>query len=189
MRDNLIWAKVSYDIIDKNNKVFKETRNKACFSDDLNYRLSSHNAKGIKLYTLDCKLTIEYRDKYLQYVIDMFNLKTQNAYFNNQYFYFDFFECKYKNLLVLSVLRFLTEYMGARYDSNINISFFNNLFNGKCKYRNKLKRFSYFYKELKSHTQYWHIGHSWNPKETVIKSTQDFIKCKELKNTNSFFTT
>jgi hypothetical protein len=173
-----------YDIFDKDIIVISR-RKAACFSTFFGFK---EKYTKIRVYGLDCIPTFEYRNFYLQYILDMFEL--EEASFNDEYFEFKSTSVLKKDLVVMNTLRLLWENIGGSdRDGEKNIKFFlNNLKNGKCRYRNKLKRFCYFYSLItKTHECYYGDNHTWFPWNTKIKSTADFKNCKRLKMINNFF--
>ena len=102
-------------------------------------------------------------------------------------FKFKAYTYKAKNMLVLSLVRILWERFGMMSDKICpNHDFLKSLQNDKCKYKNKLARFCYFYKKIKFKSDYFHNGHIWNPSKTKIRYTKEFTKTK-ITDVNNFF--
>jgi len=184
MRKDLKWADVSY-YVEKDNGKTKNIEHQSCFTYIRDYK-NRNNTKilSITLFDINCEVTMEYRDFYLQYVSDMLGLESEIL---ENGFKFKASHINHKNLLVLSLLRFLFEnigYMSPPLDI-VNL-FLKPLRDDDCKYTDKLERYCYFY-SLIPQNDYWHNGHCWRPKSTVIKSTKDYLECNELYNVNSFF--
>ena len=184
MKERLIWAQSSYKII-RDDKVVLERYNTACFSEFMSRFNSPYDT--IRLYDIDCKPTIQYKDFFLQYVIDMFKIEGS---FNDEYFEFKSTGIKKKDAAVMSVVRLLWEQAG-----NQNIDTPNKLFKPlferhPCRWRDKLKRFCFFYKKLEEEVgaKYFSCGHSWMPKYTRIRSTKEFVTETKWINVNNFFT-
>ena len=185
MRESYTWGGndggVNYDLILENGTV-KNYNKEDCYS-----RLRDSNAKidKIRLYTLDCKLTIEYRNWFLQYLIDMLAL---DANFNDEYFEYKNTGSNRKNMLVAALTRLLWEQMFNKQNSD-NVSWIlKPLKEGKSKYRNKLARFCDFYSKIPCNEQYLHDGHLWRPDKTIIKYTKDFTSSVKISTVNGFFT-
>lgn len=185
MRKGYQWANETYRLTFKDGKTVKE--NKACYS--ALPRISYGRLDKIKIYRTKCDKTVEYRDEYLQYVVDMLKL---DAKIGKDSIEFKAFDCNTKNMLVCSIFRLLWEKIGYKTPAVQTHAVFLEplLRSGKSKYRNKLKRFCDFYKRTLSPAgkRYWHCGHSWNPEDTEIKSTQDFMAKDRLISVNEFFT-
>jgi len=166
-------------------KVLMEKTNAACYSEFFRY---DKKYTSIQLFNLDCEQTFKYKEFFLQYVLDMFDLEGS---FNHEFFEFKTTGVHFKDLVVMTVVRFLWEYVGYAFPER-NEFLFDQLLNGKCKYRNKLKRFCYFHSQIpfKGHqvNGYYPTGHSWDVRHTKIKSTADFKNCKALSSVNGFFT-
>lgn len=183
MRTDLKWADVSY-IVEKDNGKFKYFNNQSCFTYIRNYNHKNVKIEFITLTDINCEVTMEYRDFYLQYVSDMLGLESEIL---ENGFKFKASSINHKNLLILSLLRFLFENIAHSYPAiDIVNLFLKPLQNDDCEYSDKLERFCYFYSLIPVNS-YWHDGHCWNPKRTTIKSTKDYLECKELWNVNSFF--
>jgi len=177
------WGRSRYDILYKDGST--EKIKSACFA--ALTRTTNSTIKRIKLYDFKCKPTIEYRKWYLEYVSDM--LQLEEVEITEDYIAFDAYDNKNKNMLVLSLFRFLYEQLG--YVTPIiqtHEVFLEPLRNGECEYIDKLERFCYFYSKIETKKAYYSTIHSWYPKTTVIKSTEDFLKIKKLPSVNSFFT-
>lgn len=182
MRIGLKWGSnspVSYDLIFTNH--IKKHTNEHCFS---SLPSNCNDLKEIIIYDIECDITKDYTEFYIQYIIDMYKLE---ATFENNIFKFKAFNNRYKNMLICATIRILWENIGSMSPALDTITYlFKPLKEGKCIYKDKLKRFCHFYSKLES-TNYWHNGHSWNPKKTKIKSTKDFTNSLILNSVNEFF--
>ena len=139
----------------------------------------------IRIYELSSKPTLEYKDFYLQYVIDMLGV---DASFNEEYFELKTQGNKIKDAAVMTLVRFIWENLGNDTIDTPN-KFFKRLRDDECPHEDKLERFCYFYNELKTVSKaYFSEGHSWKPKDGLIRSTQQFIDFKDWKTVNGFFT-
>jgi len=182
MREHLKWADVSYTVIKEDGKS-RSKFHESCFGYIRDYKGRSKLA-SIILNDINCAITMEYRDFYLQYISDMLCLESKIL---ENGFKFKASDINHKNLLVLSLLRFLFENMGCLnpHLDVVNL-FLKPLRDDECPYTDKLERYCYFY-SLIPQDGYWHDSHCWKPKRTAIKSTKDYLECKELWNVNSFF--
>lgn len=185
MRIGLKWgdrSPVKYDIIYKNKT--DNFKNESCFSELPD---NCDDIKEIIIYNIKCDITQNYTDFYIKYIIDMYKLE---ATFENDIFKFKAFNNRYKNMLVCATIRILWENIGNITPSLDTVTYlFKPLKENKCIYRDKLKRFCYFYSKIPSNSNYWYSGHSWDPKKTIIKSTKDFVNTENLNSVNEFFTT
>lgn len=146
--------------------------------------LYSHGQpKEITIYQTICDHTKEYRDFYLQYIIDMLKL---NASFNEDEFTFKSLKCRNKDLVVCTLVRILWEKIGCISDMD-NAVFLESLRNGKSIYRNKLKRFCDFYSKIESKGTYWGTGHTPESKLVKIRTSTDFINAEKITGVNNFF--
>ena len=161
---------VSYDII-LNNSIISKYKYSACYSDLIAYLDDDYCVKFKNIY---CEETKDYFDFYIKYICEMFKVKykldsaektlTIPLYKNHT-----------MNLIFCSTLRMLWE----GYYPNNRVKFFKNLKEGRCSYRNKLKRFCYFYSLIKDN--YFSKHHNIaSPKDIKIRSTQDFLKLKKI---------
>ena len=183
MRDNYEWGKSRYDLIYKKGAI-QEIRS-ACFS-ELRH-IKSNLLEKIKLYDFKCKLSIAYRKWYLKYICDM--LQLEEVEITEDYIVFKAYDDTYKNMLILTMFRFLYEQLG--YITPIiqtHEVFLEPLKNGECPYTDKLERFCYFYSKIEARKDYYSTGHSWYPEHTIIKSTEDFLNTKKFTGVNDFFT-
>ena len=184
MRIGLNWGSaspVNYDIIYNCGKIEKKVKQN-CFS---NLPYDSNNIKEIIIYDVECDVTKDYMEFYINYVIAMYKLE---ATFENNNFKFKAFNNRYKNMLICATIRILWENIGYKTPALDTVSYlFKPLKEGKCIYRDKLKRFCYFYSKIPYEGSYWTTGHSWNPKITQIKSTKEFINTEKLNSVNGFF--
>lgn len=187
MRKEIEWGAASYDIL-KNDKVLLEQRRAACFSQFMSGNFPQKDYNKIKIYDLDCEKTKEYKEFYLQYVIDMLNIK---ASFNEEYFEFKSTGSKYKDAAVMSIVRLIWEkFLNKTPIIDTPTLFFKRLRDDECEYKDKLQRFCYFYSKIPVHsTGYNHSAHSWLPGSCAIKSTKDFEECVHWTSVNGFFTT
>lgn len=169
-----------YDIL-LNDDIIISRRRAACFREFFNFQGQKYNK--IRIYNIDCKPTVNYKEFYINYVIEMFDL--QNTNLTNDYFEFRTTGKKYKDLVVMTVVRLLWENICANSNINSIESLFKPLQEGKSRYKDKLKRFCHFYSKIKA--QYISEGHCPHPEKVIIKSTEDFKKVKNLKTVNEFF--
>jgi len=169
-----------YDIL-LDNKILLSRRKTACFADFFRFGDTKYNK--IRIYNIDCLPTIDYKEFYIDYVTKMFDLK--NTDLIEEYFEFKTTGQRYKDLVVMTIIRLLWEYICGNSSIDSIESLFKPLKEGKSKYRNKLKRFCDFYSKINS--QYQSEGHCPSPKKVNIKSTEDFKKIKNLKSVNVFF--
>lgn len=182
MREKLKWGVASYDILLKG-EVSYSARGTACFSHFMNRFKDPYDT--IRLFDIDCKLTFEFRSFYLQYVIDMFDLK--EASFNDEYFEFKSQGILYKDAAVMTVIRFLWENIGGQDLDTVSL-FFRPLRDDELEFEDKLERFCFCYKNIDPNGEkYFSEGHSWQPKFTQIKSTEMFKEYKNWKSVNLFF--
>lgn len=153
----------------------------ACFSQLYVYG----QPKEITIFNTKCDHTLQYRDFYLQYIIDMFKLE---ASFNEDEFIFKSLKDRYKDLLVCTLVRMLWERIGCSSEID-NAAFLESLKNGKSKYRDKLKRFCDFYSKIDQSkaNNYWGEGHTPKPDKIKIKSSKDFINAPVISGVNNFF--
>jgi hypothetical protein len=183
MRIGLKWgdsSPVSYDIVYKN--YTSNFYNESCFS---SLPRNCEDIKYIIIYDIECDVTKDYTDFYIQYIIDMYKLE---ATFENNIFKFKAFDNRYKNMLICATIRILWENIGDISPTLDTVTYlFELLKNGKCIYKDKLKRFCYFYSKIPYNGNYWNTGHSWNPNLTKIKSTKDFVNTLKLNSVNGFF--
>ena len=183
---DLQWAKATYDVIFKDGSK-KSYVNQACFA--VLRDLKNGSLETIIIYSINCEITLEYKEQYLQYIIDMLDL--QDASFNESSFTFKAFNCNKINLLVASLVRFLVENIG---NVNINtirepqLNFLKKVITVPRKYKDKLKNFCYLYKQLGTYN-YFREVHSWVPQTTILKTTKDFKKIESLVTVNEFFNT
>lgn len=171
-----------YDIL-LNKKVILTQRNAPCFS---RFLRESRRYNIIKIYNLSCEQTIDYKEFYLKYITDCFKIES-NYDEELDCFTFKSTGVKYKDLIIMTLIRFLWEYICGNRRIDNSEMFFEKLKSGKSKYRNKLKRFCDFYSKIDVKENYISDGHAPNFKLCVIKSTQDFIKKKKLTGVNVFF--
>jgi hypothetical protein len=173
-----------YDIYYKNGNILNFNE-KICFNDLFH---ENKLISKITLHNINCESSFKYRDSYLNYITDM--LKLEDIVIGENSFTFKAYNCNIKNALVLSLIRFLYETFATIKITELNLEekFFEPLLiTGKCKYKNKLKRFCYFYKQILLKQDYFHDGHCWRPWETKIKSTKDWLNTHELTRVNNFF--
>jgi len=169
-----------YDIL-LNDEVLLSKRYTACFANFFKFENEKYNK--IRIYNIDCLPTIDYKDFYIDYITKMFDLKNTNL--TNEYFEFKTTGQKYKDLVVMTIIRLLWEFICGNHEINSIESLFKPLKKGKSKYRNKLKRFCDFYSKINN--RYLGDSHCPNPNLIKIKSTEDFKKIKNLKRVNDFF--
>ena len=180
MRIGFSWGNnVEYELLKDEKSICKYSKTN-CYRELKNTNSDFYNK--IRIYNIDCDKTIDYKIFYLNYISDMLKLEVN---ITDDYFEFKSFSCENKNLLVCSLTRLLWEYLGNIRNEELGFNLIKELKNGKSKYKNKLKRFCDFYSKLTN--SYFYTGHSWTPNETLIKSTDDFIKTKSLISVNSFF--
>lgn len=185
MRPKIRWGDVSYSLrlSDGQKLHFNQV---SCF-----YKLHNiNNVAEITIRRTKCKSTIMFHNEYLQYVNKMFAL---NAVVGKNSFTFKAFKCNNKNMLILSAIRILFEPFCTREVKNsVDISevFLKPLLTSKEKiYKDRLKRFCYYYNNIELVTKYTTDLHIWLPSRTIIKSTKDFKKVKKLSSVNKFFYT
>lgn len=186
MRPNYDWANASYDLILDNGNVYNY-HEVDCYAKLRDYENNHNPISYIKLLDLKCKPSEKYRVKYLTYICDM--LKIKDFTIEDESFTFKAYSCNTKNVLVCSLVRFLVDKLGYKNPALETENLFLKplLENSKCRYKNKLKRFCYFYKNI-GKFDYWHTGHSWKPEDTKIKSTKDWLNINNLNSVNEFFT-
>ncbi len=184
MRKKLIWGDTSYTILHNGKEVLSKT-NTACFADFMSR--FNHPYDTIRIFDIDCEPTKQYKDFFLQYVIDMFDIEGS---FNDDYFEFKSQGIKHKDAAVMSIVRFLWETLGNS-DQRIDTPnlLFKRLRDDECPHEDKLMRFLYFYKEMGEVSQYFSEGHSWRPVSTRLRTTKEFKEHEQWTNVNSFFTT
>lgn len=192
MIKNYIWGKVSYNLILEDETVLKYP-NTACFTYIRDFNNRKNPIKYINIYNISCEKTKEYTILYLKYIVDMFKITDYEITENS--FKFKAYDDNIKNMLIGSLVRFLFENIGYQKPFLDTAKLFLKplLVDGKCKYRNKFKRFCYFYKQIDPDAKigYWHIGHSWKPSLTKIKTLDDFNSFnfnKDVNGVNNFFT-
>ena len=152
------------------NGIVEDYVKNACFT---NLRDSDDSSiKYIEIEDIMCKKTKEYTEPYLQYISEMLDLK--DVTIENNYFKFKAFSNNIKNMVVCSLVRFLNEKLGAVCPVIDTAELFLKplLSDEPCPYENKLERFCYFYSKIPH--DYFHIGHSWKPIDTKIKSLTQF---------------
>lgn len=183
MRQKFEWGRAYYQILNGEKAVINHKDGTSCFSSFMG-RCPEYNT--IRIYEIDCKPTIEYKDFFLQYVIEMLGL---DGSFNEEYFEFKTLGNRIKDAAVMSIVRFLWENIGMKADhiDTANL-LFKRLRDEECPHQDKLERFCYFYNQL-SDDKYFHHGHSWKPVEGKIKSTAQFTAEKSWPSVNRFFTT
>lgn len=183
MRDNLQWGVASYDIIHEGKKVLEKDKT-ACFSEFMKRFHLPYDT--IRLRDIDCKKTFEYKEFYLNYVIEMLDL---DASFNDEYFEFKASGIIMKDAVVMTVIRFLWENIGGGNIDTPNL-FFKRLRDDECPHEDKLERFCYFYKELTEADKrsYFSDGHSWKPNLTRMKNLNHYKTHKDWTSVNGFFT-
>lgn len=188
MRTDFDWCLYCcYSITNtKTNATILDVKSYQCFS-RLPYNFNYINSSiTIKKYSRE--VSLPYVDFYIQYIVDM--LKLEDVIIEKDSLTFKAFKERNKNLLVLTLVRFLFEYIGnEHYKGKNNIQLFESLMKGKCKYKNKLKKFCYFYIQLKDlGNTYWHTGHTPDPSKVKIRSYKDFNNTDFRKiNVNDFF--
>ena len=186
MRKDYKWAEVSYNLVLYDDTMLSYNKI-ACFTYIRDFKGNKLNY--IELLDISCEKSKNYTILYLNYITDM--LKLEDVEIKEDSFKFKAFNNNIKNMFVCSLVRFLFENIGYQIPPlNQEELFFKPLLKtGKCKYRNKLKRFCYFYKEL-GELKNFHTGHSWKPHLTKIKSTKDFTNYNFSiynNDVNSFF--
>lgn len=181
MKDKLTWGGSSYSILSEGN-VIMERNKAACFSEFMNRFEGPYDT--IRIYDIDCKPTIEYKNWFLQYVIDMFQI---DGSFNDEYFEFKTQGIKKKDATVMTVIRMLWEDLGNNSNVDSPNELFKKLRDGKFRYRDKLKKFCYVYSKIPVTVGYFSTGHNWKPEDTKIRSTKDYLKQKDWPSVNSFF--
>lgn len=186
MREDFMWAKTYYKLYN-GSELIDDKQNVACFSFMRDY-IGEYT--HVYIYNILCKHTKDYHNFYLNYISDM--LKLEDVEIGDNSFKFKTYPCNYKNLLVASIVRLLHEPIGTTSYSNNegkikeHKNFFKNLKHGKSKYRNKLKRFCDFYSRIEC-SRYFYTIHFLSPKDMKIKSTQDWLKTKNISGVNIFF--
>jgi hypothetical protein len=185
MRKTYEWGKANYQILLKEKIVLDCKRGVACFSDFMS-RGSIESYDTIKIYNIDSEPTVDYKNFFLQYVIDMYGL---TGSFDDDHFEFKSLGHKIKDVLVMSTVRLLWENLGSMtpHVDTANL-LFKRLRDDECPHEDKLERFCYFYKALDNHKGYFSDGHSWPPKNTLIKSCKDFKTRVDWPSVNGFFT-
>lgn len=179
IRKKYFWAdNVTYNLIRKDGSV-KEFTQESCFSQ---LPENCSNIDKIVLYNLDCELTKDYRNWYLQYIIDMLQLDVS---FDEQSFTFKAFNCRYKNMLVCSLTRILWEKMFMKDDCD-NIEWVLKPLK-KARKPDKLSRFCKVFQSIPIKDDYLHDGHLPNPNKVKIKTQQDWLKSETLNSVNGFF--
>ena len=128
---------VKYNIEEKDKTIIEKKG--VCFSNITNY-YDFNEIEYIEIFDINCKETFEYRDNYLNYVGEMLHLEYE---IKEDSFRFKAVPDQYANLCICAMVRMLWEGENSQYLEQFTI-FFNNLNNGKCKYRNKLARYCYF---------------------------------------------
>lgn len=185
MKENYAMT-ITYDVVYKD-KTVHNSKNHACFSQmPCSQTFNNNKISKIIIYDLERKVTIEYREFYLKYLVDM--LKLKKAVITDTSFEFQAFPCRRKTLLVCTLTRVLYEKFGGYSVDNVK-DILIPLQTGKSKYRNKLKRFCDFYSRIPSNDNFKNFpsGHFFKPSLTKIKSTDDFVKAKTLTSVNEFF--
>ena len=184
MRNHLEWGIASYEILNGNKVVLDKKGGAACFSDFMSRFNSPYDT--IRIYKLDCKPTLEYKNFYLQYVIDMLQIEGS---FSEEHFEFKSLGFRIKDAAVMSIVRFIWENIGTNSIDTPNL-FFKRLRDDECPHEDKLERFLYFYKDLSTLAKitYFSDGHSWSPGQTKIRSTQQFVDETNWTSVNGFFT-
>lgn len=183
MREKLEWGRTTYYVF-KGDEIVLEQKDVACFSEFMS-RFSKKYDK-IRIYDLDCEQTKEYKEFYLQYVIDMLNIQ---ASFNEEYFEFKTTGYRYKDAAVMSIVRLIWEQF-LNHHGNIDTPnlLFKRLRDDECEHEDKLKRFCYFYSQIPIPSSgYASEGHSWLPKKGLIKSTKEFEEHTSWGSVNGFF--
>lgn len=192
MRPVIKWADTSYTIYlkkpNKNGDIRKVYNGANCFSAFMRTKIST--IKEISIRRTKCKTTEKYHDRYLKYITEMLQLDSK---IGKNSFRFKSLGCKYKNLLVATLVRFLYEPFGERdvHKNSIDMGerFFKPLLESKFRYSDMLKNFCYFYREINYNPRYFCTVHAWKPQDTVPKTMGDFHKKKSCKNgVNKFFT-
>lgn len=182
MREKLKWGVASYDVFNGEELMISK-RQTACFSEFMSRFKEPYTM--IRVLDMDCAETFEFRDFYLQYVIDMFEL---DASFNEEYFEFKSLGVLMKDAAVLTVLRFLWECIGGGKIDTPNL-FFRRLRDEESPIEDKLEKFCEFYKDLDvGGKTYFSEGHSWAPNRTKIKNIQHFKNKVKWNSVNEFFT-
>jgi len=182
MKERLRWGDTSYTIL-HNNVVVLNNHKTACYSEFMSRFDRAYDT--IRIFDIDCKPTIEYKEWFLQYVIDMFGIEGS---FNDQYFEFKSQGNRIKDAVVMSVVRLLWECLGGQDNIDTPNLLFKKLRDEPCPYRDKLKKFCYFYKGILTADQYFAQGHSWRPSSTRIRSKREYIAHTHWTSVNEFFT-
>lgn len=180
-----MWAQSHYYLIDKKgNKSFKEKHK--CMSDFLrNFIDIKDEYTHIEFVDFTCKKTKDYTEWYLNLIAEA--LALEDVIIKENSFTFRLLDCKYKNLLVITLIRYLYEQFANKYEFDTVKCFFKPLKKAEKEYSDKLEAFTIIYKKISIHSNYFHDGHTFNPKNTNVKYTSDFINSKNLKSVNSFF--
>jgi hypothetical protein len=183
MRKTYEWGKANYQILLRDEVIIDGQKGTACFSEFFRIR---EPYDTIKIYNIDSTPTIDYKNFFLQYVIDMYGL---TGSFDDDHFEFKSLGHIIKDALVMSTVRLLWENLGSMtpHVDTANL-LFRRLRDDECPHEDKLERFCYFYKALDNHKGYFSDGHSWPPKNTRIKSCNDFKTCVNWTSVNGFFT-
>lgn len=187
VRPKMKWADVTYTLWMKDGTNIKYKNGTACFSS----MRRKKNVDYISIYRTKCKETLSYHDAYLKYIGDMFHLEYT---LGKNSFKFKAFNCGKKNMLVSSMIRVLFEPLCSRYPHdvetfNINEAFLEPLLiNGKCPYKDKLKRFCYFYSKINLPGSYHTDLHMPLPYKVRMKSYKQFNNIEKFSNgVNKFF--
>lgn len=178
----LEWGRTSYDIIYKD-KVVLSKRLTACYADFWSRFSGAYDT--VRIYDIDCRPTVEYKNFFLQYVIDMYQIEGS---FNDEYFELKTQGNRVKDILVMSTVRLLWETLGGSSKYDTPNLLFKKLRDDECPHEDKLARFCYFYKAIDPDGKYFSEGHSWPPYRTVIKTTNDYLNHKNFETVNGFFT-
>jgi hypothetical protein len=183
MREKFEWGRAYYDILDGQKVILNNKNGVACFS---GFMRLSEKYDTIRIYKIASKPTMEYKDFFLQYVIEMLDLK---ASFNEEYFEFKSLGKVMKDAAAMSIIRMLWENLGTKtpFIDSPNL-LFKRLRDEECPHEDKLEKFCYFYNQLKDNG-YFSDGHSWNPRYGKIKSTAQFKAQQDWASVNVFFTT
>jgi len=183
MKKTLSWGNTSYQII-RNGEVVMDRNNAACFSEFMGRFNESYDT--IRLTDIACEQTKEYHDFFLQFVIDMLDLK--DVSFGEDYFEFKSLGPKKKDSAVMSIVRFLWEDLGNISGIQTELLLFKRLRDDEIiPEEDKLQRFCRIYKEITWKSGYFSAGHSWKPDRTKIRTTKEFVEQKDWPNVNSFF--
>ncbi len=136
---------VSYNILNENKEVISSFPKQRCYSSLGDYCMIK-NAKYVEIYNITTKETKHLKDDFLTYIGEAFKLDYE---IKKDSFIFNISSNSKFNLLIGIMVRYLHENPGISFENNID--FLESLLNGKCKYRNKLKRMCYFYSQLVIH--------------------------------------